>query len=690
MNKQENLPPHAEPVTVEPQVTVQVVTGAQATEIKEMGEGAVRPVTPEEAEKVKKVIVAVHGIGEQFRYATIRSVVNRFCGYNELPAAVPLGMFYADEKNFLVLKTPEYAKLRSRAFAEVYWAEIPRDVVKDQYTLEEAKMWARTIVERLRLRACAVNTNGPGAQEVDYELVKQVLQEMVETIAVLERLCYLADRAGVFSFNLRKLLDSYLGDVQIVTEFKARRDDILKKFDGVMADVKSTFKKADIYIVAHSEGTVISFLGLLEALRQKQINNAAPDDWIDNVRGFMTLGSPIDKHLLLWPSLWDDYKEANIKWDGKPQIEWWNYFDYSDPVGFRLNEARAWNIANGYGKVFNFPGEHDVGFYRYPFPGKAHVDYWEDKVLFKHFIDEVVGSDPPLSAPVQPGRNPAGKQPTVRQPTLPPTTKPLNWLVSSILPYVGVFALIWAALFVFYKALLSLIDPNEKLLASGTWAIANEVTGMAFLLLGVTIAVRIPRLTRSPYYRVLGVLIAVAAIVVYGWRILELSDASPLNQVKEQVSCLLSKAQGASNDNCGTGWLRLSAAVLTAAVAGIWSRLWRRGGLKPLLITGGGLVLLLALVAVRTKRVPGTNESLWPLLLAWAGFIYLWWLAALIFDLTFAWHVYIRGSKLTDEMGELVNSPYAQWKRAQPSTAQVIVKRCRKGLEALRPGKQRN
>ena len=185
---------------------------------------------------------------------------------------------------------------------------------------------------------------------------------MIETIAVLERLCYLADRAGVFTFDLRKLLDSYLGDVQIVTEFKARRDDILKKFGQVMADVKSTFKNADIYIVAHSEGTVIAFLGLLEALRQKQGNQAAPESWVDRVRGVMTLGSPIDKHLLLWPSLWDGYDGASIDWGDKPRIEWWNYFDYSDPVGFNLHEARAWLHANGYGKVFDFPKEHEVGF----------------------------------------------------------------------------------------------------------------------------------------------------------------------------------------------------------------------------------------------------------------------------------------------------------------------------------------
>ena len=33
---------------------------------------------------------------------------------------------------------------------------------------------------------------------------------------------------------------------------------------------------------------------------------------------------------------------------------------------------------------------------------------------------------------------------------------------------------------------------------------------------------------------------------------------------------------------------------------------------------------------------------MWPVLLAAAGFLYLWWLAALIFDLAFVWHRYVR------------------------------------------------
>ena len=35
----------------------------------------------------------------------------------------------------------------------------------------------------------------------------------------------------------------------------------------------------------------------------------------------------------------------------------------------------------------------------------------------------------------------------------------------------------------------------------------------------------------------------------------------------------------------------------------------------------------------------------WPVFLASPAFLYLWWLAILLFDLTFVWHLYIRWSE---------------------------------------------
>jgi hypothetical protein len=252
---------------------------------------------------VKKIIVAVHGIGDQFRHATVQSVIAQFCAHHNLPSAVPLGGFY-EGQGPLSLGPPYPAKpFGELAFTEVYWAGIPRKVVKDGHTLEEAKLWARTVVERLQIRgedrlkhelemieaqmselekerkglleagerkaaakygylvkglkrmkkACLKNK----LEESDYSMIKQVLDEMIQTIAVLERICRLADRAGLFTFDLRKLLDNYLGDVQIVTEFRAQREMILGEFRRVMEAAHQFAPQAEIHIVAHSEGTVV-------------------------------------------------------------------------------------------------------------------------------------------------------------------------------------------------------------------------------------------------------------------------------------------------------------------------------------------------------------------------------------------------------------------------------------------------
>ena len=72
------------------------------------------------------------------------------------------------------------------------------------------------------------------------------------------------------------------------------------------------------------------------------------------------------------------------------------YYDLGDPIGFDLEITREWLLQNGWLSstatpgVFQFAKTHDYGFVRYPFPGKAHNDYWEDPEVFGNFIDGVI------------------------------------------------------------------------------------------------------------------------------------------------------------------------------------------------------------------------------------------------------------------------------------------------------------
>ena len=554
------------------------------------------PVSPDSA--VKKIVVAVHGVGDQYTFETIQSVVNQFCSFYSQPAGIPLGNFHTGRTTFSLPAPYPREPFERFAFAEVYWAKIPRTVVDDKHTLEESKKWARTIVERLRLRWRIKGSKG-GCDDRDFGLIKQILSEMIQTIAVLDRICYLGERAGLFSFDLRKLLGDYLGDVQIVTEFESNRSEILKAFRNVMKGAHDTYPAAEIYVVAHSEGTVVSFLGFLNAFREEP-----RPDWVNSVRGFMTLGSPIDKHLVLWPEL---FGEGPPRHTPDRRIEWRNYYDYGDPIGFALDDARAWLAMHKWEGVFDFPVDHDHGFTRYPFPGKAHVDYWTDDAVFGHFITTIVGENPGGSA----------KSPTADF-TAPPADRTLEKWLSYVVPYLGVAALLFVAVYVLFKTVADAVAPKDPL-SQSSLAIFTGVARITLVMLGITIASRLPRLTRNGWLRAAAIGIAAMACAVYYYTA---PAAAPTRLLGFEIPP-------------GLTTVVLAAAVIGLAyVFGAWFPSW---GVIPLMLAGAIVVAGKVLWHLRMAD-PSEIGPVWPVFIATGAFLYLWWLAALIFDLVVIWH----------------------------------------------------
>ena len=108
---------------------------------------------------VEKIIVAVHGVGDQHSFATIQSVVNQFCAFHHHPAGVPLGSFHNSRRTFSLPHPYPQDVFGRLAFAEVYWAKIPRTVVDDKHMLEETKKWAR-----YDHRAAAASLAGEGLE----------------------------------------------------------------------------------------------------------------------------------------------------------------------------------------------------------------------------------------------------------------------------------------------------------------------------------------------------------------------------------------------------------------------------------------------------------------------------------------------------------------------------------------------
>ncbi len=560
--------------------------------------------TPEDL-KVTRLVVAVHGIGNQFRYSTVQAVASRFAAYCGRPITQPLGAFHPDE---LITKpdSPELGaylfeppkdfekELRGFGFAEVFWADIPERAADTKNTTEESKAWAQTLVERVRM----LDQSSTGKSDlIDYKKASAVVEEMIGTIKVLENLLFIANKAGLFEFKLGQLLTDFLGDVQIVADFKDYGGDIFKRFADTMKNLVRRMPNVEkIYIVAHSEGTVVSFKGLATALSAQK----SPDnEWVDKVKGYMTIGSPLNKHIVMWPNLWKGLRPAPGRTRQAP-ILWRNYYDYGDPVGFDLRITREWMDKNGWLSFFQFGNDDDFGFTRYPFPGKAHNDYWNDDKVFGHFINEVVL-----------GRDKSGK----------PQTIWWTFVVSRIVPYFLCLALLAGGTYVLYKTLVTVFWKSAHV------PILGDVSGITCLLAGVTLLSRMPRLDKIWPGSVIGILALVLGIVGY------------LAFVSSDTQKLLSAAFWIPN---GIIWTFL----LIGSVSAGLSKLRPRWGMIPL-ISLGGLAAFMVLLQLLPFEPTALDRSLWKLALANAAFLYLWWLAALLFDLVYIWHRFICSYRTT-------------------------------------------
>jgi len=579
-------------------------------------------------------IVAIHGIGDQIEYATAQSVVveaGKFCG---TLTSVPLGSFYpvvagADGASVRIAPEPQILPdVGGLGFGEVYWAAIARGVSKNGYILEETKKWARSIVARLAVRAASLNR--PMSAAECFRIIT-VLDELIETIAVLDRLTRVADKAGLFKFQLKTLLDNFVGDVQIVADFAAYRERILGEFTRVMdqaltvAGVTDPITESghlpDIYLVGHSEGSVVTFIALLTALSARQ-----KYPWIDAIKGVMTIGSPIEVHHLLWPKLWQSLTPDTAS-AGAP-IPWCNYLDHGDPIAYELRATREWMATTRFDQRLQL---REFAFSRSFVPGKAHTDYWTDDAVFGHFFETVVKLQRDKDVP---------------KPADPVPNRRLAQLSSYVLPQVLIAGLHFLATFVLYRAIYAALAPDADLSVGD---VAQDVFGIGLLLLGMTAVARIPRLTTSVFWRAVSLTSLFAAMGVYAL------TTSPTTR-----------------DTCGAifgahatlgVWLIV---LLIALVSGWAGSKWPRTGVRALPILG--LIGTFSLVGAQLYQAytQGQHDiAVWPVVLASAAFFYLWWLGALLFDLVFVWNVHVRHSKVADEIETIVTQGYVEPAKAR-------------------------
>ncbi|WP_435008349.1 hypothetical protein P12x_005580 [Tundrisphaera lichenicola] len=682
-------------------------------------EAKVDRVVDASLKKIKRVYVAVHGIGDQSQFETIQHVASQLGLCSGSPTSIPLGSFHSERterSGFLFVESPPYpARFKDVGFAEIYWADIPREVQKEGHSLEEAKKWAATLVARIRMRDRVEKSTSDERQKAakarDYQMLEQVIGEIIEGVAVLDRVLSLAGKVSSFKFQLKDLLDSFLGDVQVVTDFEVQRVKLLAQFHAIMDKIRQANGDADIYVVAHSEGTVVSFLALLQAFREYQPAAEGHEEqfgWIKQVKGLMTIGSPIEEHMILWPELFNrQYQatqdpatgEAKPLYRWKPErpedrIKWRNYLDFGDPIAYRLKSTGEWIRKNRWGDVLEFekfdahdPGRHEIIFSRYLFPGKAHGDYWGDDEVFGHFIKTVV-EETANSPSSEPGLDERYRK--------PPESRWGVGFFTRVVPYLIPLLLLMAAVWFMTRGVHGFLYPEGWKHVAGQpdvevgemRHISRDVVGISLLLMGITVAARVPRLSRSWRAMITAYVIFLAGVAAYplvatkdtreflGSFTRMFAGAGP---VAGQPTIADSREFAVAGSQDLAGWVQGLAGHYTSPVLGLMAlagilvlvamvlSATRPGlGTRTLIVPGFLIILGLVIhgIAAPDRENP-ERGPVWQVLLSGLAFLYLWWLAVVFFDLIYVWHIYIRGSiwdsirgvTMTDRLRDLCEDP---------------------------------
>lgn len=407
-------------------------------------------------------VIVVHGIGEQRKNETVVNVVNRFAearrdadqddnrdvltlglasgqtGLSKAPTNDQPWMEFdgipaTPNHNSLGIFLGETASTGDNLrFVDLCWSDIMQDSMPK--VVQEVDVWAKGLLGRLlRKHENAIKVKAVGAKVPFW--IRRVLFLLVDTL-MLVRFC--------MKFRFKELHDlifvKFLGDAQQYGEYGRCRGRAVRRFHEMMAKLdavhqqqeqeRGSERKARYVIIAHSLGSIMSFDALLYAhadpgvrgsnkgkwvfsgyLGGEDEKNKPDTDWIWRVQSFVTLGSPIDKYLMLW---WLNYRyllSHNNWFKGKGSqvrtlpclgparkslIDHFNYCDELDPVGHNLDVAKK---TKAYKAVFR--SKEDIVFNRYSVPGAAHTRYWKDQRLFKWILERAVDrkteklSDPP-------------------------------------------------------------------------------------------------------------------------------------------------------------------------------------------------------------------------------------------------------------------------------------------------------
>jgi hypothetical protein len=317
-------------------------------------------------------------------------------------------------------------------FVDLWWADMLRKDFGD--VGQEPDVWTEGLLARLDQKA-----QGAGPDEAPPVWARVTVREIRDLALRIDTI--LRTKAAALR---AKIFNDFLGDVQIYGEYVHCRGLAVRRFHRLLARVEAAHalqfelkhgrgpvdgEKPRYTVIAHSLGSVMALDALLYAHAREDLRTTpspgghdlpfpeyvstadlAKNDpkvpvrdtsWIRRVDSFVTLGSPIDKYLVLWwqnyrylnlPHLWMDPELREMRQTSR--IRHFNYADEQDPVGHNLDVA-----ATAPAVLEVFDRVEDFVFNRYKVPGVAHNEYWGDRELFAWILARAVdgnnGGTPP-------------------------------------------------------------------------------------------------------------------------------------------------------------------------------------------------------------------------------------------------------------------------------------------------------
>lgn len=211
----------------------------------------------------------------------------------------------------------------------------------------------------------------------------------------------------------------------------------------------------------------------------------------------------------------------------------------------------------------------------------------------------------------------------------PRRRNPRQALRSMMLLGLSLLIVLFGAVYLVFNALLTYFPPAQTQVRYERHSfLFGGVLGGTCLLTGLTILARLPRLHRLPDRK--GVHTRAWISCLLGLALGGLLLVPPLGTTALNYRWLPESAWAVYG-----GWFLPGAGVV------YWASLRQPAwGMKPLLLLGLGTIVLVVLIG--PQRGAGNEEPprgpLWPVCLATAAGLYLWWLVIALFDLVCSWH----------------------------------------------------